>query len=241
MFAIPFVFLVLWVLTDVLRKQRGSKNLLVFVGAVLLFVVGGTMYLARSDEELEHHQIYLSTTIYDAVPSLYAHAFQDSVVTVAQSGVLGSGLGIVTQGAQYAGIDRGKAWQEDGISRLFKELGVVGVLLLLFAAFHFIAESRRALRMPLQDSTRVLLQNSGLAIAVANLACFVSSHQHISGDVANGVLPLLFLGGVFGHVLGDRASNAARMPVSRPGLQGSPVIPSDESIAVAFSASLRGE
>lgn len=216
MFSIPVVFLIVWVLTDYLRKQRGSKNLLLFVGLVLVLIGGGGFFLVEGESNLEDHQIYLATTIYEVAPSLYNHAFSGSITTINQSGILGSGIGYVTQGSQYAGVDRTKAWQEDGVSRLFKELGVIGVIFLVMAGSQFVMELLRAFRFQLMDSTRVLLQNGGIAIFVANLACFVVSHQHISGDVANGVLSLLFLGGVFGHVLGDQKNTAAKQaPVAK--------------------------
>lgn len=210
MFSITVVFLIVWVLTDYLRKQQGSKNLLLFVGVVLVLIGGGGVFLMAGESNLEHHQIYLATTVYDVAPNLYDHAFSDSIETINQSGILGSGLGYVTQGSQYAGVDRTQAWQEDGVSRLFKELGIVGVIFLMMAGVQFVKELRHAFRFQIMDSTRLLLQNGGIAIFMANLACFVASHQHISGDVANGVLPLLFLGGVFGHVLGDQKYAAAQ-------------------------------
>jgi hypothetical protein len=210
MFSISVVFLIVWVLADYLRKQQGSKNLLLFVGLVLVLVGGGGYFLVEKESNLAHHQIYLATTLYDVAPNLYDHAFSDSITTIEQSGVLGSGLGYATQGAQYSGIDRTQAWQEDGVSRLFKEIGVVGVIFMVMAGVQFGKELRRAFRFQMMDSTRVLLQNGGVAIFMANLACFVASHQHISGDVANGVLPLLFLGGVFGHVLADQKCAAAQ-------------------------------
>ncbi len=174
------------------------------MGLALLIASGATFYFVDENSDLDHHQIYLSTTIYDIVPKLYEHSFQGSIVTINQSGLLGSGLGVVTQGAQYAGVDRTKAWQEDGVSRLFKELGVVGVFFFVFAGIQYAREAVRAFGMKIKEQVRVILQNAGIAIFIANAACFAVSHQHISGDAANGILPLLFLGGLFGHILGEQ-------------------------------------
>lgn len=204
MFAIPVVFLLVWIYLEFSRRQRGSKNFLAFIGLAIVVVGGGMVYFVQGDEQLEHHQVYMSTTIFDIAPKLYDNSLMSSVVTVNQSGILGSGLGVATQGAQYAGVERTQAWQEDGLSRLFKELGVPGVLLLIFAGVQFFKALRQAFKIQLQDPVRVLLQNAGIAIFLANLACFVVSHQHISGDVTNGIMPLLFLGSVFGHVIGDK-------------------------------------
>jgi hypothetical protein len=203
MFAIPVVFLLVWVYFEFSRRQRSSKNLLAFISLAVVVVGGGMIYFVQGDEQLEHHQVYMSTTIFEMAPKFYDNSLMSSVVTVSQSGILGSGLGVATQGAQYAGVERTQVWQEDGLSRLFKELGVPGVFLLIVAAVQFFRSLRQAFKIPLQDPARVLLQNAGISIFLANLACFVVSHQHISGDVTNGIMPLLFLGSVFGHVIGN--------------------------------------
>ncbi len=220
MFSIPVVFLLVLVLVDILRRQKGSKNLILFLGVFLLSLTGGTFYFIQDDSELADHQTYLATTIYDIVPKLYENVFEGSLVTIQQSGFMGSGLGVATQGAQYAGVDRTKVWQEDGVSRLFKELGVIGVVLLIFSGIQFFREFLRASSFPIHDSARVILQNAGIAIFAANAACFAISHQHVSGDAANGILPLLFLGGVFGHILGEQ-KNAQRQP---PALNSNPIL-----------------
>jgi hypothetical protein len=218
MFALPVAFLIVWAIVEVTRRQRNTKSQLLFIGVSYALFAAGAFYLIQGDDELADHQIYLATTIFDVAPNLYNHAFQGSITTLSQSGVLGSGLGIATQGAQYSGVSRSKAWQEDGVSRIFKELGLVGAVFLAIAILMIFRELRRALRFRMQWSARNSLQNGGVAIAAANLACFVMSHQHISGDPANGILPLLFFGGVWGHVVAEQrqarghAATIAREP-----------------------------
>ena len=81
------------------------------------------------------------------------------------------------------------------MSRLFKELGVPGVVLMAIAGWMVLQNSRKHIRkqsfVPLVE-----LQAMVFALAMSNLASFVVSHQHFSGDPANALWVLLF-GGVF--------------------------------------------
>jgi hypothetical protein len=212
MLAIPLVFLFVFVGVNAIRKQRNAGRSISFLLMSVIMLGAGVTYVLSGETELDQHTAYYSTILGDAIPKLYDSSFGQSIETVRQSGILGSGLGVASQGAQHTGIDRKGVWQEDGTSRLFKELGVVGVILFAFALLLFAGEFRRALRGSLSDPVRAFFQSAGLAIAGGNLAAFVISHQHISGDAANGLLPLLFLGGVLGHSLADIRSRQVRSP-----------------------------
>ncbi len=214
MLAIPLVFLFVFVGVNAIRRQRNAGRSISFLLMAVIVLGVGVTYVLSGDTELDQHTAYYSTILGDAIPKLYDSSFGQSIETVRQSGILGSGLGVASQGAQYTGIDRRGVWQEDGTSRLFKELGVVGVILFVFALFLLAGEFRRAFRGSMTDPVRAFLQSAGLAIAGGNLAAFFISHQHISGDAANGLLPLLFLGGVLGHSLADIRSRQVRSPGS---------------------------
>lgn len=219
MMAIPIVF-VACMLILAFRRKKGS-----FLGTIALFgtalaAVGITGWLFVSgNEELKDHTIYASTAFDDIIPKLYGHTFQGSIETVRQSGILGSGLGVATQGAHYGGQQRQtRAWQEDGVSRLFKELGVPGVLLVFLAALQLGREVIRCLGIAIPSSleNRQTLSDASLSMVVANLACFVISHQHISGDPLNAMIPLLFFGAFFGHVYYAREELQRSSPPPRP-------------------------
>jgi hypothetical protein len=220
MLAIPLLFIVVFFGLNAFRKQKKQGASSQFLLVAVLALGGFVAYSIGQQTELESHATYYSTTLVDAVPRLYASTFSSTVNTLSQSGFLGSGLGVASQGAQHAGIDLRGVWQEDGMSRVFKELGVIGAFLLLMAVIAFVGEFRKALRTPLNEPSRTFLQTAGLGIAAGHLGCFVISHQHISGDASNGVWAILFLGGVFGHAIADlRSRPASPLPGAAPNPQ----------------------
>ena len=214
MFGLPAVFFLAWLVVTRLRKGKqsglGSAYLILGVTMFVAVTIGFTLFISN-DVSYEDHGIYLATTVMDTAPKLF-DSVQSVVGTVAQSGVLGSGLGVATQGNKYAGLEHTRAWQEDGTSRLFKELGVPGVLLFFIAVTLILNEAGRSLRFALPSAERDLLRTVGLAIFAANAAGYVISHQHISGSVPNAIMPILFLGMALGQVVygGQSTDSPAR-------------------------------
>ena len=221
MFSLPVLFVLSWLVVVQFRKgrQKGTAASYLILGAVMLVAVTiGTIFFVSNEVDFEDHGIYLATTLVDTGPKLY-RAIDSSVTTVAQSGILGSGLGVATQGNTYAGIHSSKVWQEDGTSRLFKELGVPGVLLMFCAAGMILNESRRSLRMIIRNTNRDLLRSVGLAVFAANGACYIISHQHISGSVPNAIMPIIFFGAALGQVIFDHQQMARHPPRARPSVE----------------------
>lgn len=198
MLVIPIAFVVTYLLYMQLAARRSVIRI---VGYLILVIAIAAVPLSiyRDEEGLEDHQAYYATTLIDAAPRLRDNVGGGVVQTLKQSGMMGSGLGVATQGAQHLGGDRGNAWQEDGVSRLFKELGVPGVLMIAIAGFIVIRNCRTEIRrqnvVPLIEIQAMLF-----ALVAANLGSFVVSHQHFSGDPANGLWVLLFVGVFLGSL-----------------------------------------
>ncbi|WP_182864974.1 hypothetical protein [Stieleria mannarensis] len=195
MLIMPVVFLISYLLY---LQVAAKKNVSQAVGYVVLLVAISAVPLSiyRDQEGLEDHQAYYATTISDLAPRLKDNVGGGVIDTLKQSGFIGSGLGVATQGAQHFATEaRRDVWQEDGISRLFKELGIPGVLLMSVAFLILFRNCREQIRrqrfLPLIE-----IQAFTFALVMANLASFVASHQHFSGDPANALWVLLF-GGVF--------------------------------------------
>ncbi|PAY18783.1 hypothetical protein CKO51_14535 [Rhodopirellula sp. SM50] len=195
MLIMPVIFIIAYLLYIQLAARRSVVQVL---GYIVLIVVIGAIPLAmyRDEEGIEDHQAYYATTISDVAPRLKDNVAGSVIGTLKQSGVMGSGLGVATQGAQHFAVEaREGVWQEDGVSRLFKELGVPGVVLISIAISMVLSRCRREIRrqryLPLIE-----LQALIFALVMANVASFVASHQHFSGDPANALWVLLF-GGVF--------------------------------------------
>ncbi|MBL8816805.1 MAG: hypothetical protein JNL58_12295 [Planctomyces sp.] len=203
MFGLPVVFLISWVVLNRLRRgrQRGAAAAYLILWIALgLAVTMGFIFFVSGDVSFEDHGIYLSTTIADTAPKLWGSV--DRVLgTLRQSGVLGSGLGVATQGNKYAGVQNTNAWQEDGTSRIVKELGLPGMVLMLMAGLFVLNEVKRSLRFSLTNMERDTLRTATLAVFIANAASYIISHQHISGSVPNAMLPILMLGAAFGQVV----------------------------------------
>ncbi|WP_372897935.1 hypothetical protein [Stieleria sp.] len=214
MLIMPVIFIIAYLLYIQLAARRSVVQVL---GYIVLIVVIGAIPLAmyRDEEGIEDHQAYYATTISDVAPRLKDNVAGSVIGTLKQSGVMGSGLGVATQGAQHFAVEaREGVWQEDGVSRLFKELGVPGVVLISIAIGMVLSRCRREIRrqryLPLIE-----LQALIFALVMANVASFVASHQHFSGDPANALWVLLF-GGVFVGTLAIQKDLIGHPPPGRP-------------------------
>ena len=193
MLIMPIVFVISYLLY---LQLAGRRNVARILGYVVLLVAIGAVPLAlyKDEEGLEDHQAYYATTISDVAPRLKDNVAGSVAGTLEQSGLMGSGLGVATQGAQHFAMEaRRDVWQEDGLSRLFKELGVPGVVLMLIAFWMVVTNCRKNVRRQ-RFLPAIELQALVFALVTANGASFIASHQHFSGDPANALWVLLFVG-----------------------------------------------
>jgi hypothetical protein len=118
-----------------------------------------------------------------------------------------------------------KSWQEDGGSRLFKELGIPGVLLVAVAGiFFFLAISQSLKLIPVWHPAQSL-QICLVSVVAANLASFLISHQQYSGDPMTCLFVVFLVGAALG---------APRLPYvgggGRPPLQAGTTPPSPATL-----------
>lgn len=197
MLAIPLVFIAAYVLLSMWRGSRSASKKLISV--VMIATLAGTIMLALREEQVApEYQEYAATLLTEGFELGTSRVTGSVASTVQQIGFLGSGLGSATQGSQYANVSRGHVWQEDGISRLFKELGVLGVLMIAAAAYFLAATVHRAIvlippHMRLHD-----LQVGLVAVVIGNAASFIASHQQYSGDPMTALWVAFLLGAVIG-------------------------------------------
>ena len=200
MIGMPVVFASTYYLLGMWLKVANPRRLVQYatVGALVL---GVALMLAREADVSHEYGEYATTLFTEGAQRSNEMIVGSSVVTLRQSGLLGSGLGTATQGRQHVRDDnrpgdtgQPRAWQEDGGSRLFKELGVPGILLVALAALMFLGCFRTALRiMPLHHPLQAL-QIGITAVILANLASFAISHQQYSGDPGTGMMLCMFVG-----------------------------------------------
>jgi hypothetical protein len=146
---------------------------------------------------------------------------------IARNGLLGSGAGTGSQGSQYfgGGLDIVGGSAETGPAKVLAELGVPGVLLLLWLASKFARFIWKALRTCGRDNPEQARTFYGLvSFVAANVTVFFTAHQ-VFGDP----FVLLLLGIMIGFVLAVFEMRPAAKPAPLP----SRLVPERPSIPLA--------
>lgn len=213
MIAMPLVFVATYFLLLMWRKNKQVGTVLgamiisccVLIAAVLLQTSGetdpgnnGHAPIVRYDD----HISYASTLFTEGVSRSNDIIIGSTLSTLRQAGLLGGGLGVATQGRYYLNVQTSRAlrgWQEDGVSRLFVELGVPGVLFLSLAGLYFFGVVVRALKVvPEKGRIGQQVQTAAFSIFIANLASYAASHQQYSGDPVSALIATILCGVVIG-------------------------------------------
>jgi hypothetical protein len=162
----------IWIVVAAIAYVRaGRTSRLAPMVAITALVVAGFSVLSTELEVTGDYFAYAGT-VQNASGGRVWSAWDDLGYTLAQSGVLGEGLGAASQGAQHIVIDRRRSWQESGLSKLLVELGVLGFLA----------------RVP-----EGALLTGLIGVCIANGASFVVSHQ-VYGDLLAMTLTAFLVG-----------------------------------------------
>lgn len=198
MIVMPILFLISFITLHWMSGKVGRRVAVVCFG-IGIAVALGLFGISQIQEEGDEYSRFASSIITEGVERA-SKSFSNVIqVTVEQAGWLGDGLGSATQGKQYTGITINKSWQEDGVGRLFKELGVPGVALVLLALALLAKTLRRSFAAVPQEARTARHLQFGLAgVVAANAGSFVVSHQAYSGDPST----VLIVGFSLGMVLG---------------------------------------
>lgn len=182
-----------WVLVMVLAYMRSKRMAPVISLVGILGLAGlGFVYVA-SDVVTEHYYSYAASSAREGPDRLFEGAVGSVWMTFLQSGVLGSGIGTVSQGMAYAGVAVDQGWQESGPSRVLAELGLPGFVVGLMIVWLVVRACYGLLSRAPSASPVFHLQVSLVALVAANVACFVVSHQ-IYTDLSVMPLAALILG-----------------------------------------------
>ncbi|MEZ5942723.1 MAG: hypothetical protein R3C18_15120 [Planctomycetaceae bacterium] len=221
MVGIPLVFLASYLGIGMLRGSQSASRLATLA---ILLALGGTVGLFSIKEDVGSSEYtQYAATLFTEGGGRARQLIGDSIITTLyQSGMLGSGIGSATQGAHYAAVDRGKAWQEDGASRLFKELGVPGVILMFVAAVFLFQAVQGSLQLIPAQHPLAMKQIGVLSIVLGNVASFAISHQQYSGDPGSAILAVMMLGMVLGipRVYYNQKTELERRRAAREGEAG---------------------
>jgi EamA domain-containing membrane protein RarD len=190
----PVLFFSCFYLISVWRKSIDAARTarLVVAGVLIL----GIAYMLNREADIpDEHFDYASTVFTEGAERSQEIIGRSVLGTLHQAGVLGSGLGTATQGREHVmGQSSPRAWQEDGGSRLFMELGVFGVLLVFLAGLLFAQSYIAALRLLPPRHPLLMLQIGVTAVILANLGSFAISHQQYSSDPSTGMMICMFVG-----------------------------------------------
>lgn len=200
MVGMPLVFVVAYYLLSRWRGigHSGGKPAIVACAITLAVAV----FLAFNENEQGHEYTdYALTMFTEAHERAGVNVVGAAIETLRQVGVLGAGLGTATQGRHYLGIqmDRGRrGWQEDGFSRLFMELGVPGVILILMAVILLLNAIMSAVKLVAPTHSVQVLQIALLSCASADGMSYIFSHQQYSGDPVSALLVTIMIGAILG-------------------------------------------
>lgn len=191
-FMLPaFVGAVMWMYW----KTRTASNLPAVVGIGAVVLLGAVGFSSDGDEPSLGVVRYYTENQGDVLDRLQKHGLDAVMTTFNQAGFLGSGLGVASPGSHHLAVARPrKVWQEGTASRFMVELGVPGLLALLFLVGSIVAAgwkvTMRRLRARAPDSGYA----AGLfGFFVANAASLVVSGQ-ILADPAIATLIGLSIG-----------------------------------------------
>jgi len=195
MIGIPMVFLATYVLLGTSQRVGRITRLLGFFCGAVVCAIAIIFILWDVDEYVEYT---------DFAGTLFTHGIDrgselmvgHTYGTIQSTSIFGAGLGTGTQGMYHfsASGERPRTWQEDGISRLFLEFGVPGVIILICAAYQMLRVFRRALKNVLPGSREQLVQLALLSVVAGDAASYAISHQQFSGDPVNGLFVTLIAG-----------------------------------------------
>ncbi|MEQ9411985.1 MAG: hypothetical protein RIK87_30015 [Fuerstiella sp.] len=200
MIGIPLVFVATFLLLGMMYRVARVSRL---AGVSLLAAaLGGavTVYFWSTDEASDYTD-YATSLFTEGGERANALIVSGTITTLKQSGIIGAGLGTATQGRHYANVQTSRSargWQEDGISRLFLEFGVPGVLLLFCSLCLVIGAIAKSMRLLPPRSSQILLQLGLIGIICGDAASYAISHQQFSGDPVSALLVTMMIGMVLG-------------------------------------------
>lgn len=198
MLGMPLVFAAAFGFFCYLRGIRRFQYVLVPVVSLGAAAIG--VYLVATNDFVgDEYTNYATTLFSEGAERSQEIVFGSVLSTLNQTGVLGGGIGSATQGAYHlrggqGGNELRTGWQEDGVSRLFRELGLIGVIFVIASAIALVGGITDSVRQLDIGDRLSYLQMSLLAVVVANLSSFIISHQQYSGDPPSALLVLFVLG-----------------------------------------------
>jgi hypothetical protein len=182
-----------WPLFSSTWRTGRTRNVLCFFVMLFLLIF---WWCARPQLE------YGLSTLVEAPERVFGALVLSPLTTLIQSGFWGAGLGSATQGNTLVSVNHPGGWQEDGISRVVLEGGLPGGMLIISSVvWVLLVFTRRVVNAVViwqEEKTAWPIWNVGLlCLTFGNVACYLVSHQHFSGDPVFAGLSGFWLGCVW--------------------------------------------
>lgn len=166
------IFAVLFLLRNLKRVSGGQIATILLAAASIWFAVD---YLAED----EQRSIYTETAG-TSREEVFRRLEGGTLSTLKQDGLMGKGLGAATQGAsRFLAPGTPRSWQEGGAAKIAIELGLPGILYVIWLGTILGIISIRLTRLEAQGDIHMLAA-ALLAILAANGVSFLISHQPFS-------------------------------------------------------------
>lgn len=186
------------------KKAGRSGALVVILAAVFLGTGALTIWLNVADGYVE----LAATTLPSAPKRVEVSSYGSMSYTLQQAGVLGYGLGTLSQGVQHLQVKGPQnAWQEGGPNKIMAELGLPGIITVGIAAVVLALSCVDAARRSLSNADLMPYALGLLAMLFANGVSYGAAQQ-LYGDPF-----ILYLNGVMlGMLLSTHRLTADRSP-----------------------------
>ena len=174
---------------------------------LVVLMVGGVVYKISQDEASSVYARGTATSREEIFERLEGGLW----ATIDQFGILGAGLGSATQGVHHFHLVEGGTvgWQEGGLGKLAIELGVPGLLAVLFLGLALFRLMFQISGHPDVPGSPQLIRAALFAIVVANVVEFLVSAQAYSDPVLT-LMTAFFVGTLLATaVLDERLAAAA--------------------------------
>lgn len=197
--------------------QAGRASRVLPILGLVLFPLFTAWLVGDKLSEESSNIRYYSESSSETLERLEVHGFGSLVETYKQTGFFGAGLGVATPGARHLKVNRPRAWQESGTSRVLVELGVPGALGMLAVMAAIVFNLWRVTLRQLQLRSLVAPYAVGLlAFFLANVGSLVVSGQILADPFIAAFLGLLVGMNLSVVRLGTAPSRKSQTPAQVP-------------------------
>jgi hypothetical protein len=194
-FAFCYWFFVLAYLKSTLR----IAVVLLLLGVVSLGALSQNRFIQQGGDAVFDLYVERSSSVFSDISSRVNTLGINSIRSaIDQFGLFGRGAGAFSQGARFSNVKQERAWQvEGGFGRIVAELGLVGLLILLWLFYLMLIYFRRLMMYLSRKNSELAITCFGLiAILIANM-----SHFFVASQVFSDPFILILLGLVTGMII----------------------------------------